>query len=136
MFDPLSHCHFSCEDNYGGDWAMAHPDVLLSVLSGSVFLTCSRISAGKTKSGNYFCQWLHQWRSTAAISNAVGHRHRCWQHRGQEELSSPADGPGVSNQHRQGMHLEEWGSPVVCLVGSQESGIRSQDRTYCGTRCG
>lgn len=93
---------------------MAHPDVLLPLLSGSVFLTCPRISAGKTKSGDDFCQWLHQWGSTAALSNAGGHRHGCWQHKGQEELLSPADDSGVSNQHSQGMHLEEWGSPVIC----------------------
>lgn len=80
----------------------------------SLNITCPRISAGKTKSGHDFCQWLHEQGSSAAVSNAMGHRHGCWQHKGQEELSSPAEGPGVSNQHRQDMHLEEWGSPVMC----------------------
>lgn len=113
MFDaPLSYsCHLSCEDNYGADWTMGHPDVLLSLPNGSVFLTCPKISAGRTKSRDDFSQWLHQWGSIEAVSGAWGHRHGCWQHKGQEELSSPADGPGVSNQHRQDTDLEEWGSP-------------------------
>lgn len=93
---------------------MFHPDVLFPFLSGSVLPICPTISAGGTKPGNVYCQWLYQWRSSAAVSNGAGHRHGCWQHKGQEELSSPAEGPGVSKQHRQGMCLEEQGSPVMC----------------------
>lgn len=83
-------CHLPCEDNYEADWIMGHPDVLLSLPNGSVFLTCPKISAGRTKSRDDFSQRLQHWGSTATVSSAQARRHGCWQHQGQEELSSPA----------------------------------------------
>lgn len=118
MFDPLSYsCHFHVKIITGvaGPCFTQMFCSLSLVVLYCLFLNiiCPRISAGKTKSGDDCCQWLHQWGSSAAVSNAMGHRRGCWQHKGQDKLSSPAEGPGVNNQHRQGMHLKEWGNTVM-----------------------